>query len=534
MTIAFDFGTCNSVVARWNPAANAVEVPMIPNLTRRYSYRLPGEANEHQALVIPSLIHYGAGDHYKLGAQVETAGLVDDYGTFSWIKLDMLKNSSKSRNINGRRISQPMAATDLVSRILTFALGRFGDTEEDLAITVPVESFDSYVDWLMAAVTKVFPRRIRVLDEATACILGYRDQVKDGEIFMVFDFGGGTLDVAIVSIDPNANHEKPCKVLGRAGEEIGGTKVNCWMLEELKTTEDLSEQDIDDVGAALLRDIEEAKVAISSGEPQVDITRINDITGRLINHTFSRQGLIGLLEEKGLFRTVSRTVDRALEQAHDKYATKKSQIAGVFMVGGTSLLQGVKERVEALFPDCDVRCDNPFEAIARGACRYVGGDISSVLVHDYCLKSWNRQNKVFELIPVVPKGTSYPTVGVICGKYICGACDEARELGLVIWERSNMKAPGSTIELGPDGRPVIRVNHQERERALNPADAFIYADPLWSRDEPCRFVVGFAVDDHKRLAISIKDTRQGNRSYIKMKNGEQIYLPVRNLPIVRL
>ncbi len=75
MTIAFDFGTCNSVVARWNPAANAVEVPMIPNLTRRYSYRLPGSANEHQALVIPSLIHYGAGDHYKLGAQVETAGL---------------------------------------------------------------------------------------------------------------------------------------------------------------------------------------------------------------------------------------------------------------------------------------------------------------------------------------------------------------------------------------------------------------------------------------------------------------------------
>jgi hypothetical protein len=97
-----------------------------------------------------------------------------------------------------------------------------------------------------------------------------------------------------------------------------------------------------------------------------------------------------------------------------------------------------------------------------------------------------------------------------------------------------MKAPGSTIELGPDGRPVIRVNHQERERALNPADAFLYADPLWSRDEPRRFVVGFAVDDHKRLAISIKDTRQGNRSYIKMKNGEQIYLPVRNLPIVRL
>lgn len=82
---------------------------------------------------------------------------------------------------------------------------------------------------------------------------------------------------------------------------------------------------------------------------------------------------------------------------------------GVFMAGGSSLLPGVAGVLRNLFPDCPVHCEDPFEAIARGACRYAGEDINLALVHDYCLSSWHRERKDYVLVPVVPKGTRYPT-----------------------------------------------------------------------------------------------------------------------------
>ena len=59
MPLAIDFGTCNTVIARWNEALNDVEVPSVTELTKTFTYRLPGADRVAEAKVIPSLIHYG-------------------------------------------------------------------------------------------------------------------------------------------------------------------------------------------------------------------------------------------------------------------------------------------------------------------------------------------------------------------------------------------------------------------------------------------------------------------------------------------
>lgn len=541
MTMAIDFGTCNTVLARWNTATRRVDTLRLEEIGRTYRYRAPGAQNERESAVVPSLVHYGEDNALSIGAQVENAGLASDRSTFRWVKLDILRSNNRARRINGDLITPRQAADDLISRAL---LSAGLQADEDLVVTLPVEAFDQYVDWLRGAVLKTFRGKLHMLDEATACILGYDTQVREGQVYVVIDFGGGTLDVSVVKAhELGVGDTRPCDVLGRAGEEIGGSLVDQWMLSELQQDEKLSDQDVADVGTALLRAAEEAKVRLSGGEARVEVTQLNELTQRLITHTFSAEGLRRMLDSErsdlsglSLYRLLARTVERALDVAQRKYGTHKSEVQAVFMVGGSSLLLGVAGVVANLFPGCPVRCEDPFEAIARGACRYAGEDINLTLVHEYCLRGWDPAKKDYVLVPVVPKGTRYPTQGPISIKYVKAACDGATWLGLVVVERSAMLRPQDVWEVV--GGRLQRRDMIRREdvslRELNPVDReFIHADP------PCivgerRFVAGFGVDENRRLTLSLKDLHKGNRSYVQLSGGELVRLPLRDLPIVKL
>ncbi len=541
MTMAIDFGTCNTVIARWNATTRRVDTLRLDEIGKTYRYRAPGSENERESALIPSLVHYGQDNALSIGAQVENAGLASDRGTFRWIKLDILRNNNRARRINGDLITPRQAADDLIGRVL---LSAGLQADEDLVVTLPVEAFDHYVDWLQGAVLKTFRGTVRMLDEATACILGYDTQVREGEVYVVFDFGGGTLDVSVVKMrDLAGGDTRPCDVLGRAGEEIGGSLVDQWMLSELQQSEKLSEQDMADMGTALLGAVEQAKLRLSGGEAHVEVTQLNDLTARPISYTFSAEGLRRTLASGrpdlsglSLYRLVARTVERALDVAQGKYGTRKSEVKAVFMAGGSSLLLGVADVVSNLFPGCAVRCEDPFEAIARGACRYAGEDINLALVHEYCLRAWDPAKKDYVLVPVVPKGTHYPTPGSVSTKYVNAACEGATRLGLVVVERSAMLRPQDVWEV-VGGRLQRRetIRHEDVSlRELNPADReFIHADPPCSVGER-RFLAGFGVDGNRRLTLSLKDLHKGNRSCVQLSSGELVPLPVRDLPIVKL
>jgi molecular chaperone DnaK (HSP70) len=540
MAIAFDFGTCNTVVARWNEALGDVETPELPNLTKRYAL----SDGQGVARVVPSLIHYGKDGERLIGVRVEDAGLASHRGTFRWLKLDVLRTggANRGRRVNGEVVYPRDAANELVDRLLMFVRGHFGAVDDELVVTVPVEAYDHYVDWLREACAKRFPRGVRVLDEATACILGYLDRVRDGRVYVIVDFGGGTLDVSVVRTNLRADGNAKCRVLGRAGEEIGGMMVDTWLLEYVQQHERLSDDDVADVGTALLAAIERAKIDLSNGAPTAEIEQFNDVTGRLVSCTVGAKTLRTLLETRrepsnlSLYQMITRTLDLALDQARDKAGVRKDEVAGVFLVGGSSRLLGVAEHVRDYFPGADLHAGNPFEAIARGACRYAGEKINQSLVHDYCLRSWNRADMDFELVPVVPRNTEYPTEKPVCSKYIKAACEAQHALGLVVYERSVMERPVIKYVNGPDGlRPVREgTTREEKVRELNPADReFIQADP------PCdsgdrRFVAGFGVDANRRLTLWLRDIKPGNRSRIRLSDGTEIPLPVQDLPVVKL
>lgn len=540
MPIALDFGTCNTVVARWNEAAQRADTVYVDRLSRRYDAVL-ADGQRTFANVIPSLIHFGESNTRLLGQQVASEGLSDHCGTFRWLKLDLLNENSPGRWIQGAMITPHDAASAFVENALFFSLGELGaDEQEEIVVTVPVESYDSYIGWIHAAVARASGgRRVRLLDEATACILGYHKTARSGQVYTIFDFGGGTLDISIVKVDFDADSEHcKCSILGRAGEEVGGVMIDQWMLSRMKQAEGLNDRDIEAVGIAIMGQIEQAKIDLSSGREEAEVSQYNDLTGRLVSHVFTQQELTDILRENKLHRLVARTLDRALDAAAGRYGTRKGDIHEVLMVGGSSQLLGLRDWLSDAFPDTAVRTDNPFGAIASGACRYAGEDFDPTLVHDYQVEGWNPDRKEFEYITVIPKGTCFPTPKVVSARYVTSACDQQNTLGLVVCERSEQVRREADFVMGTNGRMKAIARGEsvsKHRRPLNPDNRdFIRADPPCDRDEKRRFVIGFGVDENKCLTVSIKDTHPGNRSKIKTGDGRLIDLPVKDYPLVRL
>ncbi len=112
-------------------------------------------------------------------------------------------------------------------------------------------------------------RRYRLIDEPSAAALGYGTHIQPGNTYLVFDFGGGTLHAAIVLIEEPGEKTGPrCRVLGKAGLDLGGTSIDQWIFQRvLKNNhrQDMDE-DVRRMSASLLVECERVKEQLSFQE----------------------------------------------------------------------------------------------------------------------------------------------------------------------------------------------------------------------------------------------------------------------------
>ena len=151
-------------------------------------YSAPGG----EVSAIPSLIHYAADRRQWVGEQVSQLGLAESARTFRWMKRYIANRSPVTRRIDDRDISHAQAGADFLGLVLVYAAGELGLRDEEIALTVPVEAFEHYENWLLRAAETAGFARCRLIDEASAAALGYGAGVGNGQALLVFDFGGGT------------------------------------------------------------------------------------------------------------------------------------------------------------------------------------------------------------------------------------------------------------------------------------------------------------------------------------------------------
>lgn len=514
---AIDFGTSNTVVAVWDEVAQEGVPLHIPDYGRIL------QQGEEQISIVPSLIHYTEDRRRWLGHQVVARNLVQAPHTFRWMKRYIAHRSPVKRHINGEQISHFDAGRDFLASVMRFAAEEIDveDGGEEIALTVPVEAFEHYEDWLVGVAESAGMPRFRLIDEPSAAALGYGAHIQPGDVYLIFDFGGGTLDVAVVLIEEQATARagRHCRVLGKAGADLGGATLDQWLFSEVlrQNRRNPVDEDVRRISNALLVECERAKERLSFQE-RTDLSAVDPETGAALGASFTQEQFEALMEEHGAFTTVNRTLRRALNAARERgYA--EEHIQAVLMVGGCSQIPAIRRTVRRTFGPERVRLNRPLDAVARGAAAFVAGvDFYDHIQHNYALRFFNPAADSYDYHVIVERGAPYPTTEPAAKLKVKASYDGQTQLGLEIYEISERPAQrsGQALELvfDPGGAPrVMEVSPTEEDRRtyfwMNEGQpTFLAADPPAQRGE-ARFSVAFNIDGNKRLLITAHDLETG-------------------------
>src|SRR5215510_10865811 len=258
--LAVDFGTSNTVVARWDDVQQQ-DVPLhVPDYGHFYQH------GDERVSVIPSLIHYASDRQRWVGNQILQRNLYRSDRTFGWMKRRIADRHPWKLHLDGHEIAPADAGRDFLTTVLAFAVADLNLRDEEVALTVPVEIFEHYEDWLAGVAEAAGLPRFRLIDEPSTAALGYGAHVRPGHVYLMFDFGGGTLDVAIVLIEDEeaASVGRRCRVLGKAGADVGGITIDQWLFQEvLRRNRRHAADDVRAVSNALLVECEQAKERLS-------------------------------------------------------------------------------------------------------------------------------------------------------------------------------------------------------------------------------------------------------------------------------
>lgn len=250
----------------------------------------------------------------------------------------------------------------------------------------------------------------RIINEPTAAALAYGlDKYQEEKVVAVYDFGGGTFDVSILSVD-----EDVIEVISTHGDtRLGGndidTRVVSWLIEQFETRTGVRVHG-DSAALQRLREAaERAKIDLSSR------------TATEISLPFLAAGEDGplhletVLTREDLERMIADLVERTLEScvmAIGDAGKSAKEIDEIVLVGGSSRIPLVQQRVAEYFQKEPRRTVNPDEVVALGAAVQAGvisGEIKGLVLLDVTSLSLGVETHDGQTAVVIPRNTTIPT-----------------------------------------------------------------------------------------------------------------------------
>jgi molecular chaperone DnaK (HSP70) len=511
---AIDFGTTNTVIARWNDRLGEPEIVSLPGLTTRLDQDIPP--------LVPSLlyVHDGRAGQVSLGQAIRDNQLDQqrDNRLFRNFKRGIVASPSPDpRPIDAVLWGDRDAGRSFVRRVIeSFPVP--WDEVDQLVLTAPVASFEGYLEWLNGVIDEIAPEKIRVVDESTAAALGYA-VTKPGAVVLVFDFGGGTLDLSLVQLPESRektggflrrllrgqSSQHAAKVIAKAGRIIGGSDIDQWLLAEVLHRVGLTAHSLGSAYSALLTRCEEAKIALSTVE-QTDISFEAAETSHRV--TITRPELEAILEANGFYSSLRRAVDKVMHVAHQR-GIFKEDIHHVLMVGGTSLMPSVQRALGHYFHQMAVHAHKPFTSVAEGALQVAAGyGLEDYLAHSYGIRHLDPHTNSHAYDEIIPMGSRYPSdqpVEVI----LSAAHDAQREVEFVIGEIDSEAVAMIEVQY-ENGQAVFVAQANQAEQKiipLNEARALEFLARLEPSGKPGedRLRAEFRVDDRRQLRLKITD-----------------------------
>jgi L1 cell adhesion molecule like protein len=280
-------------------------------------------------------------------------------------------------------------------------------------ITVPAYFNDSQRAETRRAAVEAGIEVLRIMNEPTAAAVAVRwlrQDLKSDAIVLIFDFGGGTLDVSLLRTETNS-----LTVLATAGDtHLGGRDIdNCivkWACDEFVAKNPGC--DIDAIGRQrVFVECEKAKMSLSKAKSiKINVPHLVGATKMLL--TLNRAKLNDLCAD--IFAKCIPPVTKVLEIAK----LQASDVAEIILVGGSSAIVQVQNALKEQFPNAEVHVGiNRHLAVVSGAAVLAAKlkgcqELKELTLRDVCPLTIGMQIRRGIMLPVIKRSTPLPVQGI--------------------------------------------------------------------------------------------------------------------------
>jgi len=494
--IGIDLGTTNSCVSVYERGESKVipnkegknTTPSVVAFTDKEEV-LVGDTAKRQAVTNPKRTIYSI--KRIMGLMSNEEKTIEAKKRLPYAIVD--RNGACAIEIDGKVYTPQEISAKVLMKLKEDAEAYLGEEVTDAVITVPAYFNDSQRKATKEAGTIAGLNVLRIINEPTAAALSYGLDKKEAEKIVVYDLGGGTFDVTVLETGDNV-----VEVLATGGDAfLGGddfdNRLIDWLVAEFKNDNGI---DLKSDVMALQRLKEAAENAkkelSSSNETEVNLPFITaDATGpKHLVKKLTRAKFESMIED-----LVALTIKKIKEVVNDS-DLKKAEIKEIVMVGGSTRVPLVQQKVKEFFEKDLNKSVNPDEVVAIGAAiqgAVIKGDVKDIL-----------------LLDVTPLSLGIETLGGVMTKLI--------EKGTTIPVKKSQVF--STAE---DNQPAVTIHALQGEREFARDNKSLGQFNLESIPPAPRGVpqieVAFDIDANGILTVSAKDKATGKAQEIKISGS---------------